>query len=185
MIVRSVCILLCLPVLIAGCASLPANHCTTIGKKGEFCLLPPADLPEIQALNMFDIRSDRRQEIFIGQLQIDANAIRFAANTMFGTNLFSIIYDGKTLVSSPQHVNLHAERLVAMLELSIAPPTILENRLRDLRMQVYENNGNQARELFEHGNLIVHIEISNSTRGNMISIQLPLEHISIRITPLS
>ena len=181
-----ICMLLCAQLLCAGCASLPATDCLSIGRNGKFCPLAPAELPAIQVVDMIEFHHGGRRDVFLGQLQTDAGAIRFAATTLVGTSLFSITYNGNQLRIFPPHANLHADLLVAMLELSLAPRGILESHLYNLSLQVHADANSQVRELYEQGRLVARIALSGTTPGKMrVYVQLPLENIWIRATPIS
>jgi hypothetical protein len=179
-------VLLCVQLLCAGCASMPTTDCISIGRNGSFCPLAPAKLPAVQVVDMIEFNHGGRREVFLGQLQTDAGAMRFAATTLFGTSLFTITYDGRQVRNSPPHTNTHADLLVAMLELSLASPKILQAQLHNLSLQVHADQDGQVRELYEQGRLVARIALSGTVPDKMhVSVQLPLENISIRITPIS
>ncbi|MDE2345752.1 MAG: DUF3261 domain-containing protein [Gammaproteobacteria bacterium] len=135
---------------------------------------------------MIEIRHGGHQEVLLGQLQTDADEMRFAATTLFGTSLFSIIYDGKQIRSLPPDASLHADLLVAMLELSLAPPGILESHLYNLSLQVHADANSQVRELYEQGRLVARIALSGTAPENMhVDVRLAPENISINVIPVS
>ncbi|HVA54959.1 MAG TPA: DUF3261 domain-containing protein [Gammaproteobacteria bacterium] len=186
MIHRAYLLMLPLIALVAGCASAPAMpDCTPLGRSGHVCLLAPEALPAMRAIHIVDIRRDGHAEIFLGQLQIDAHALRLAGTSLFGTNLFTIVYDGHTINSQPPLMKFHPDMLVVMLELTLADPTELENRLHDLTLKVSSSKHGQVRELYEHGHLIARIERSDAPLAEArIKIEIPPDNMSIKMTPI-
>ncbi|HVA56063.1 MAG TPA: DUF3261 domain-containing protein [Gammaproteobacteria bacterium] len=180
-------LILLLIALVAGCASAPAiPDCTPVGHSGHVCLLAPETLPAVHAIHIVDIRRDGHEEIFLGQLQIDAHALRLAGTSLFGINLFTIVYDGHTIKSQPPHMKFHPDMLVVMLELTLADPAELENRLRNLTLKVSSSAHGQVRELYERGHLIVRIEKSDAPLAEArIKIEISTDNLSIEMTPIT
>ncbi|MGH8398340.1 MAG: DUF3261 domain-containing protein, partial [Gammaproteobacteria bacterium] len=101
---------------VTGCASVPPPNCVAFGRGGQFCLLPPADLPVLDGARMVTIDRDGKKQMFIGQLHIDRHVIRLAGSSLFGPSLFTVSYDGHTLHSTTAQVSQRADLLIAMLE---------------------------------------------------------------------
>jgi len=183
---RACLLILPLIALVAGCASAPATpDCTPVGRSGHVCLLAPEALPAVRATHIVDIRRDGHEEIFLGQLQIDAHTLRLAGTSLFGINLFTIVYDGHTINSQPPHMKFHPDMLVVMLELTLADPAELENRLHNLTLKVSSSDHGQVRELYERGHLIARIERSDAPLAEArIKIEIPPDNMSIEMTPI-
>ncbi len=187
MIHRTCLLILPMIALVAGCASAPAMpDCTPVGRSGYVCLLAPEALPAVRATHMVNIRRDGHEDVFLGQLQINADTLRLAGTSLFGTNLFMVVYDGHTITSEAPQTDIRPKMLVVMLELSVADPAILKSRLHHLTINVNTDNHGQVRELFEHDRLIARIEISNAPLADaQIDIQIPSENLSVRMTPVA
>ncbi|HVC38107.1 MAG TPA: DUF3261 domain-containing protein [Gammaproteobacteria bacterium] len=183
---RACLLLLPLLALFAGCASAPATpDCTLVGRSGRVCLLAPAALPAVRATHIVEIRRNGHEDTFLGQLQIDAHALRLAGTSLFGINLFTIVYDGHTIDSQPPQMKLHPGMLVVMLELTLADPAELENRLHNLTLKVHTSDHGQVRELFERGHLIARIERSDAAlAAARINIEIPADKLSVQMTPI-
>ena len=67
------------------------------------------------ATHIVSIHHDGRTNTFMGSLQIDAQALRLAGFSLFGTTLFTLTYDGHHVVQLPGKPAMHADLLFAML----------------------------------------------------------------------
>ncbi|MDE2091759.1 MAG: DUF3261 domain-containing protein [Gammaproteobacteria bacterium] len=139
----------------------------------------------MHATHIVNIHRDGHEEIFLGQLQIDNHALRLAGTSLFGINLFNIEYDGQTIKSQPPHMKFHPDMLVVMLELTLANPAVLKNRLHNLTLKVSPGEHGQVRELYELGHLIARIERSDAPLTEAhIKIEISPDHLSIEMTPI-
>ncbi|MFI4920068.1 MAG: DUF3261 domain-containing protein [Gammaproteobacteria bacterium] len=182
--------LLCLALLLAmfaGCATTPLGPgCTRFGRDGQMCLLPPAALPKVEGSHLVKVTHAGQTDSFMGLLKIDAESLRLAGFSLFGTSLFDIEYDGKAVTSEPQQTALKPDMLVVMLELAIADPSRLSERLHGLTLKVSETDGVQVREVFESGRLIAHIKETGATLADAtIRIQIPPIQVAVEMTPVS
>ncbi|MGB9430281.1 MAG: DUF3261 domain-containing protein [Gammaproteobacteria bacterium] len=179
--------LLSLLLLISGCSTAPiAPGCTQLGRGGQFCLLAPAALPAVSASHLVTLVRIGRQDTFMGLLRIDAHALRLAGFSLFGTNLFTIEYDGHAISSEPKHGDWHPELLVAMLELVVADPAMLQPRLHKLTLTLSTRGNTQVRELFEHGRLVARIEETGTPLSQArIRIEIPPARITLQMTPIA
>ncbi|MGH8378687.1 MAG: DUF3261 domain-containing protein, partial [Gammaproteobacteria bacterium] len=171
---------------VAGCASLPPPNCVAFSR-GQFCLLPPAMLPALDGVRMVTIEHDGKKQMFIGQLHIDAQAIRLAGSSLFGPSLFTVSYDGHALKSEPAGGPQRADLLIAMLELVMADQRDLQTAMQDLTLtQTVAANGMRVRELFQRDRLVAHIEISAGplTQAS-IRFNIPPAHVSVWMQPLA
>ncbi|MGH8282556.1 MAG: DUF3261 domain-containing protein [Gammaproteobacteria bacterium] len=173
-------------VFVAGCVSVPPPNCVAFGRGGQFCLLPPADLPALDGARMVTIEHDGRKQMFIGQLHIDQQVIRLAGSSLFGPSLFSVSYDGYALHSAPAQVSQRADLLIAMLELVTANQQDLQTALCGLTLtQTTTADGGHVRELFEHTQRVAHIEISAGLLAQAtIRFDIPPAHLSVLMQPL-
>lgn len=173
--------------LLAGCASLPSTPgCTRLGQDGVFCALPPAALPAVSATHLVTVIHAGESQSFIGRLQIDAQHLRLAGLSLFGTELFTLDYDGRQLTSHSADSKLRPELLLAMLELTLAPAAELPPQLRNLRLSVSTEGARQVREFTSHGRLVARIEISGSTLSTAdINIVIPPAKLALQLTPLA
>jgi hypothetical protein len=172
--------------LFAGCAVTPvAPDCTPFGHNGQICLLAPAQLPAMSASHLISITRDGQQDTFMGLLQIDASKLQLVGSSLFGTTLFSIGYDGRTITSAPKDMSWHPDMLVVMLELALADPAVLETRLHDLVLKTGDIDHMQVRELYEHDRLLARIEqTGGAPEQARIHIDIPSINLSVQITPL-
>jgi Protein of unknown function (DUF3261) len=182
---RRICLLMLLSAF-AGCASAPvAPGCVPMGRTGQVCLLEPAALRAARAAHIVEIHRNGREDVFVGQLQINAHALRLAGTSLFGTTLFSILYDGHSIQVQPPQADVHADMLLAMLELSLADPAVLRDRLHNLRLEVKAAQNAQVRELFEHGRLIARIRRSDAPLAEaQINIEIPADDMYLHMTPV-
>jgi len=172
--------------LLSACAITPLRPgCLRIGRNGQFCPLAPAQLPAVAATHIVSIHHDGRTDTFMGSLQIDAQALRLAGFSLFGTTLFTLTYDGHHVVQLPGKPAMHADLLVAMLELTLAKPDELRPRLHDLTLTVSRHGDTQVRELSEQGHLIAHVEKRGAPlNAAHITISIPPARLSVEMTPL-
>jgi hypothetical protein len=172
--------------LLTGCATPLLPDCTRFGRDGQVCLLPPASLPTLDATHLVTVTRDGRPDTFLGQLHIDANILRLAGSSLFGTGLFTLSYDGHAITSEPQNPELHADTLVVMLELALADPAQIKPQLHDLDMKVSSDAEGETRDISERGHLIVHIERSAGPLTQArLKIDIPPLKVSVDMKPMS
>lgn len=168
--------LLPLALNLGGCATAPLlPGCIRLGPDGQFCPLPPAALPAGNATHIVSVNRPGKRQVFIGRLRIDNQALRLAASSLFGAGLFTMTYDGNTISSKPEALDLHPDLVVVMLEVAIADPVALRPRLHNLTLKVRPSGHGEVRELYTHGHLVAHIERSGA--------QLSKASLVIRILP--
>lgn len=171
--------------LLTGCVTPLLPDCTRFGRSGQVCLLPPAALPELDAMHLVTVTRDGKPDSFLGQLHIDDQALRLAGSSLFGTGLFTLSYDGHVIQAEPDSPELHADTLVVMLELALADPETLKPRLHDLDLTVSETPEGEVRDVSEHGHAIVHILRSKGPLPEAaLSIDIPPLKISVTMKPL-
>lgn len=168
-----------------GCVTALMPDCIRFGRSGQFCPLPPAALPALDGSHLVSVTRAGHTDSFMGQLHIDAQALRLAGSSLFGTGLFIMQYDGKQLSVQPELPELPTDKLLVMLELSLADPDRLRPQLHDLELTVTQAGGKEMRELTEHGHLIARIEqdMAPLARRNM-SITIPPLDLSVQMKPL-
>lgn len=173
--------------LLAGCASLPpAPGCMRFGPGGVFCALPPAALPAVSATHLVTVTHADKSQSFIGRLQIDARHLRLAGLSLFGTEMFTLDYDGRQLTNHSTDSRLRPELLLAMLEFTLAPAAELRPQLRNLSLSVSTEGARQVREFTSHGRLVARIEISGSSLSTAdITIVIPPARLALQLTPLA
>ena len=176
-----------LPALLTACATpLLGPECTRFGRDGQLCLLPPAALPAVEGSHMVKVVHDGREDAFMGLLHIDAQDLRLAGFSLFGTSLFNLDFDGSKVTSVPAQGDLRPDMLVAMLELAIADPADLRGRLHGLTLQVREEGGAEIREVYEGERLIAHLEKRGASLAESeIRIDIPPVKVSVELTPLA
>lgn len=177
-----------LALLCSGCATLPSGPgCVKIGPAGAACLLPPAALPAVQAQHIVTVNHDGKQDTFLGNLSIDHNALRLAGASLFGTHLFTITWDGATIVAEPANAKLRPELVVAMLEVALADPEMLRPHLYGLTLKLgHDADGSGFRELFEHGHLVARIAIGTGPLAKAhLRINVPPAHLTLSLAPLT
>lgn len=179
--------LLFLAALIAGCASLPRGPgCVAIGPAGAACLLPPAALPVLEARHVVTIEHDGRKDVFLGRLRIDNKALRLAGSSLFGTPVFSLVWDGHAIDMQPPSEQMHPGLILAMLQAAIAAPAQLRPRLHGLVLKLRPDGaGGQIRELYEHGRLVARIHKQGTPLARAhLSISIPPAHMRLDMQPL-
>lgn len=178
--------LLLLPLLFAGCATpLLGPGCTSFGRDGQICLLPPAALPPVEGSHMVKVTHDGQEDDFLGLLHIDSRKLELAGFSLFGTSLFDLNYDGTTVTSVPVDSKLKPEMLVVMLELSLADPKLLEGRLHGLTLKATSDGNLEERDVYEGDELIVHLQRDLKPLGQAtLSIEIPSRGIKVEMTPL-
>jgi Protein of unknown function (DUF3261) len=172
---------------VAACVSVPPPNCVAFGHGGQVCLLQPTQLPPVDGAHMVTVERDGKRQIFIGQLHIDAHAIRLAGSSLFGPSLFIVSYDGHSLRSEPANGPQHADLLIAMLEMVTARQQMLQPALRGLVLrQTTLKNGQRLREFSEHGHVVVRIETGpGPLTGATIRFDIMPAHIAILMQPLA
>jgi len=179
--------LLFLPLLLTGCATpLLGPGCTRFGRNGQLCLLPPSALPPVEGSHMVKVTHDGREDAFLGLLHIDSRKLELAGLSLFGTSLFDLNYDGTTVTSVPADSKLKPEMLVAMLELSLADPKLLQEHLHGLTLKTAADGGQEKRDLYEGDHLIAHLERSlKPLDQSTMSIEIPPLGIEVEMAPLA
>ena len=184
---RTLFLLLCALLLLSACASHPvAPGCMRFGRNGELCPLPPSELSPLDGRRLVTVSRDGREDGFIGLLHVDAQVLRLAGLSLFGTPLFTLSYGGHEVVVQPEGDDLQPERLLAMLELAMADPAKLEPRLRGLTLKVDSKDGVEIRNLYEGSELIVHLERSPGPLADAaLRIEVPPAKLTVSLQPLA
>ncbi len=175
-----------LTLMLAACATpLLGPECTRFGRDGQLCLLPPASLPALEGSRMVKVVHDGREDAFMGVLHIDPQDLRLAGFNLFGTSLFQLEFDGSKVTSVPAGGALKPEMLVAMLELALADPKLLQDRLHGLALSAVVADGVETREVHEGSELIAHIEKRGTDLAESdIRIDIPPVKVSVEMSPL-
>ncbi|HEX4300924.1 MAG TPA: DUF3261 domain-containing protein [Gammaproteobacteria bacterium] len=177
--------LLLLLLMMSACVTPLMPDCTRFGRDGQVCLLPPAALPKLDATHIVTVTRDGKPDSFLGQLHIDDQALRLAGSSLFGTDLFTLSYDGKTLKAEPDSPQLHADTLVVMLELALADPAEIKPRLHGLDMTVSSTATGEVRDISERGHPIVHIERSAGPLAQAtLTMVIPPLQVSVTMRPV-
>ena len=180
---------LCLSLLLmtlSACVTPLLPDCTRFGRDGQVCLLPPSALPKLDVTHIVTVARDGKPDSFLGQLHIDAQTLRLAGSSLFGTGLLSLSYDGKTLQVEPESPQLPAGKLVVILELALADPAEIKPRLHGLDLTVSDGPQGQVRDILERGRPIVHIVRGTGPLSVApLSIDIPPLKISVVMKPLS
>lgn len=172
--------------LLAGCASVPPGPgCERFGRDGQVCLLPPSALPALDGSRLVTVTRDGQPQSFMGLLHIDDRNLRLVGLSLLGTGIFSLVYDGHDITAQPADSELHPERLVVMLELAVADPAALEPRLKGLELRTGAKDGLEMRDVYEHGELLAHIERSPGPLTEAtLSISIPPLKLSVLMQPM-
>ena len=179
-------LLLCVLLLLAGCASAPLEPgCERFGREGQVCLLPPSALPALDGSRLVTLTRDGQAQSFMGLLHIDGRDLRLVGLSLLGTGIFSLVYDGRDVRAQPADSDLHPERLVVMLELAVADPGQLEPRLKGLELRTGVKDGLETRDVYERGELIAHIERNQGPLADAtLSISVPPLKLSVLMKPM-
>jgi Protein of unknown function (DUF3261) len=171
--------------LLTGCVTPLLPDCTRFGRDGQVCLLPPTDLPHLDAAHLVTVTRDGKPDSFMGQLHIDDQELRLAASSLFGTGLFTLSYDGHATQVQPDDPQLHADTLVVMLELALADPEVLRPRLHGLVLTVSTTADSEVRNISERGHAIVHIVRGKGPLPEApLSVDILPGKVSVRMQPL-
>jgi len=175
-----------LPALLTACATpLLGPECTRFGHDGQICLLPPAALPALEGSRMVKVVHGGREDAFLGVLHIDAKDLRLAGFSLFGTSLFELSFDGTRSTMVPAGGDLKPEILVAMLELALADPKPLQDRLHGLTLMVTDQAGVETRDLSESGHPIAHLERHGASLTDAdIRIDIPPAGLTVEMSPI-
>jgi hypothetical protein len=173
-------------VLLAGCASEALRPgCLPLARDGQVCLLKPRALPHVEARHIVTVLHDDKKSVFMGDLEIDNNALRLSAASLFGTGLYSIVWDGASIDVKPPRAHKRAARLVTMVELALAAPARLRPRLVNLKLMVRHGSNGEVRTLYEHGHLIARIEKSAGPLNQArMSIKIPRADVRVTMRPV-
>jgi hypothetical protein len=169
--------------LLSACVTPLIPGCTRFGRSGQMCLLPPAALPQLDAVHLVSVTREGKTDTFLGQLHIDPKALRLAGSSLFGTGLFTLSYDGRQVHVEPETKDLPADELVVMLELALVDPEQLRPRLHDLTLTVQDGAQGEVREIAEGGHLIAHIERGPGPLAEaVVNIEVPPLKLSVKMT---
>ena len=172
--------------LLTACATPLLPDCSRLGRAGQVCLLPPSALPKLDAVHLVTVTRDGKPDSFMGQLHIDAQSLKLAGSSLFGTGLFTLSYDGHLIQSQPDNPDLPADTLVVMLELALADPAALQPRLHGLELAVSETSQGEVRDLSEHGHALVHmLRGPGPLPEAALSVDIPPLKISVSMQPLA
>lgn len=179
---------LLLVLLVAGCASVPMPRpdCVAIGPAGSMCPLPPQALPAVSARHVVTVTHDGQSHTFLGRLHIDHDALRLAGASLFGTHLFTIIWDGHDIRSQPPQSKMHPELMVVMLEVALADPDVLRPRLHGMVLKVEGQGDHEKRELFEHGHLVARVEKRGAALADAHMVMtIPPAKLTLKLAPVT
>lgn len=175
---------LLLSLVLGACATLPPPGCVRLGP-GAVCLLAPAALPAVEASHVVTLTRDGKRETFMGRLAIDAHMLRLAGASLFGTGLFEISYDGHSIQARPPKAKAHADLMLALLEIAIAQPDALRDRLHGLALKTSRRGKTEQRELYAHGHLVARIERDTGPLAQArIRIDIPPANTVLDMLPL-
>lgn len=184
---RPVLVPLCALLLLGACASRPVEPgCMRLGRAGEFCPLPPSELPALDGRRMVTVTHDGKEDSFLGLLHVDTQVLRLAGLSLFGTPLFTLSYGGHGVVVQSEGSDLQPERTLAMLELAMADPAKLEPRLKGLTLKLGTQDGAETRDLYEDGQPIVHVRRTpGPLAGAALRIEVPPAKLTVSMQPLT
>jgi len=175
--------LLTMTAFLSACVTPLLPGCTRFGHSGQVCLLPPAALPQLDAVHLVSVARQGRTDTFLGQLHIDPKSLYLAGSSLFGTGLFTLSYDGRQVSVRPETKELPADELVVMLELTLARPEQLRPQLHDLTLTVQDGPQGEVREIAERGHLIAHIERGPGPLAEApVTIDIPSLKLTVKMT---
>ncbi|HEX7339137.1 MAG TPA: DUF3261 domain-containing protein [Rhodanobacteraceae bacterium] len=178
---------LTLAMALSACASaprLPAD-CIAIGPAGALCPLPPAQLPKVSAQHLVKITQPSGSQTFLGRLEVTPHALRLAGASLFGTHLFTVVWDGKNVTSEPPLPKMHPRLMVAMLETALADPAALRAQLHGMTLTVAHTGDTQTRTLTERGRVVARItQHGGELARARLTMAIPPAHLTLQLTPL-
>lgn len=176
--------------LLAACAGLPQApddpNCVAIGRGGWICPLPPAALAPVDARHLVTVSHQGQADTFLGRLRIDDKALRLAGASLFGTHLFSITWDGRTLTTEPASGTMHPRLMLVMLQVALADPAQMRPQLRGLELATSRHSGVEVRTLSLDGHPVARIERRGERpRAATFDIRVPRAKLHLHLKPLT
>lgn len=110
-----------LALLLAGCAA-PAPRCPMIANEGRYCLQPLSAIAPFSAQQKIELQFKARNETMLALIEVDSDALRFAALSPFGQKLMQVQCTD-THIEAPLWPDdrLDPALFCAMLQLSLWP----------------------------------------------------------------
>ncbi|MGH8273253.1 MAG: DUF3261 domain-containing protein [Gammaproteobacteria bacterium] len=172
---------LVLAVLVSGCVSAPGPHCARLAFNGWFCLLPPSALAPRNGTDLVTVTRDGKSERFVGQLSITSARLQLALTNLAGVPAATLTWDGiKAGIVAPK-TKLDAERLTALLELTLAAPAELRPALHGLTLATSRTGLREERRLTSGTRLVARAVMMTS---GVTHIEVPRVQLKITLKPL-
>jgi len=139
--------------LLAACApvSVPEDgYCEHFHARLAYCLVAPADMVMVsERLDRVTVEYDGEHRVFIGQLAVNEREMRLAAHALTGMNLFQLAWDGQDIDYQVREASMELEpsRLIALLQLVVAPMEALEGKVHGGRVVESRWDGVRERRL--------------------------------------
>lgn len=158
----------------ASCASLPGGS--------RYCLQPTTALPPFDAQQSVAITVDGRRETLLVELEVDADGMRFAALTPFGSTVMQAGYDNRQAKTAawPERGPQPA-LLLALLQLALWPA---ESVRAGLGAALVLEEAAGRRRLMQDGIPLVEVVYTGGTLSGAMRIVVPSAQMEIEIKTL-
>lgn len=172
---------LLIPVLLSGCAGMPARtDCAWIDPL-SYCLAPPEALAALHGqFRMVTVSEPGGRRDFLAVVTRDDSGIEITATGLSGRPLFLVRYRGATVSVSPPEALPSPGRLVALLQFAYLNDEQLAHGLRDAPPDVRMESDRRGRRLLVDGDPMLEVETLESGRR----IRLPTADVEVWIRPV-
>lgn len=147
---------LCL--LIGACSqTLQRQTCVELATDVNYCLAPVSlqvlgdEQTAISATQKVSIKTQDSQHELLSQLELAPQQLTLVGLAPLGQALFTLTYDGNTLISEQSQLlgdQFRAEYLLAIIQLIYWPDTSVNQHLQGAKMQSYDCDSTLCRGLF-------------------------------------
>ncbi len=167
---------------LAACASAPGPNCVRLSARGFFCLLAPAALASQDGTDLVTVTRRGKAEHYVGQLSITPARIELALTSLAGVSLATVSWDGSAAkIRAPKGTRLDPRQLVALLELTLAPPDVLRSALHGLELSLVETAAGHERRLSADGKLVAR---AVAAQDGTTQIEVPRAALTLVLRPV-
>lgn len=168
--------------MLAGCASAPGPNCVRLAPRGFFCLLAPAAIASRSGVDLVTVTRHGKTEHYVGQLSVTSIRLELALTSLAGMSLATLIWDGsEAKIRSPKKARLDPRELVALLELTLAPPGALRGALHGLELSIAQTTTGSERRLTTDGRLVAR---AVTGQDGKTQVEVPRAALVLTLQPL-
>ncbi len=164
---------------LAGCASAPGPHCARLAYDGWFCLLAPSALAPRAGTALVTVTRHGDSRHYVGRLSITSARLDLALMNLAGAPAATLHWDGAEAgITAPPRASLDAQRLVALLELTLAAPARLRPALHGLTLSTARTEAGEERRIRTGSDLVAQAVIA---ADGVTHIEVPRIHLEITL----